>query len=85
MVRSNRNGWVISRPRSSPRLHDADLFRMLVPSDLGGLGLTIPEAVAVYERVAALDASTGWTLAILASGPVFARNLSSEAFATICQ
>jgi alkylation response protein AidB-like acyl-CoA dehydrogenase len=66
-------------------LHDADLFRMLVPGDLGGHGLTIPESVAVYERVAALDASTGWTLAILASGPVFARNLSSEAFATICR
>ena len=54
---------------------------MLVPDELGGLGLTIPESIEIIERVAALDASTGWTLAILADGPIFARHLSPEAFA----
>ena len=61
-------------------LHDADLFRMLVPTELGGLGLTIPEALEVIERVAELDASTGWTFAILAGSPLFARFLPPETY-----
>jgi len=61
-------------------LHDADLFRMLVPTEIGGHGLTIPEAIEVIERVAEQDASTGWTFAILGSSPVFARFLPSESF-----
>ncbi|MDQ1459004.1 MAG: indole-3-acetate monooxygenase [Actinomycetota bacterium] len=65
-------------------LHEADLFRMLVPETLGGLGLTIPESIAILERVAALDSSTGWALAILADGAIFARRVSPEAFTTIC-
>ncbi len=56
-------------------LHDADLFRVLVPVELGGLGLTIPQALEVMERVAEQDASTGWTYAILAGSPLFARFL----------
>ena len=35
--------------------------------------------------MAALDASTGWTLAILADGPLFARFLSADAFAEVCR
>ena len=66
-------------------LHEAGLFRILVPVELGGSGLTIPESIEVFERVAALDASTGWTLTILADGAVFARNLSREVFETICR
>jgi alkylation response protein AidB-like acyl-CoA dehydrogenase len=61
-------------------LHDADLFRVLVPTANGGLGLTIPEAIEVIERVAEQDASTGWVYAILAGGPIFARFLAPEAF-----
>ena len=64
-------------------LHDADLFRMLVPTELGGLGLTIPEALAVIERVAEQDASTGWTFAILGASPLFARFLPPATFASL--
>jgi alkylation response protein AidB-like acyl-CoA dehydrogenase len=66
-------------------LHEANLFRMLVPEDFGGIGLTIPDSIEVVVRVAELDASTGWNLAILGGGPVFARLLSPDAFATICR
>jgi alkylation response protein AidB-like acyl-CoA dehydrogenase len=45
---------------------------------LGGGGLTIPDSVEVIERVAAIDASTAWTLAILADGPLFTRRLPPE-------
>jgi alkylation response protein AidB-like acyl-CoA dehydrogenase len=65
-------------------LQDADLFRLVVPVELGGHGLTIPEATAVFERVAQLDASTGWVLVILAGGPLFARRIDPDAFADIC-
>jgi alkylation response protein AidB-like acyl-CoA dehydrogenase len=64
-------------------LHAANLFRVFVPTELGGLGLTIPEAVRVFERVSALDASTGWTLIILNSGALFARFFPEQVFATV--
>ena len=57
---------------------------MLVPVALGGSGLTLPESVEVFERVAMLDASTGWTLSILADGALFARFLAPDAYTTIC-
>jgi alkylation response protein AidB-like acyl-CoA dehydrogenase len=55
-------------------LQEARLFRLLAPVDLGGLGLTLPEAIDVIGRVSALDASTGWTLGILGDGPILARS-----------
>jgi alkylation response protein AidB-like acyl-CoA dehydrogenase len=64
-------------------LHEANLFRLLVPAELGGLGLTIPGAVRVFERVSALDASTGWVLTILNSGSLFARFFPEQVFATV--
>jgi len=71
-------------PAVADAIHEAGLFRMLIPEELGGRGLTIPESVEVLERVGALDASTGWTLAILSSGPTFARRLPPEVFAKMC-
>jgi indole-3-acetate monooxygenase len=65
-------------------LHEAGLFGVLVPEELGGHGLTIPESTEIFRRVGALDASTAWTLAILADGAIFARHLSPGAFSTIC-
>ena len=64
-------------------LHDAELFRMLAPVELGGFGLTIPEGITVIERIAEHDASTGWVFAILAGGALFARSFAPEAFASV--
>jgi alkylation response protein AidB-like acyl-CoA dehydrogenase len=64
-------------------LHEVNLFRLLVPTELGGLGLTIPGAVRVFERVSELDASTGWVLTILNSGALFARFFPEQVFATV--
>jgi alkylation response protein AidB-like acyl-CoA dehydrogenase len=66
-------------------LHESGLFRTFVPLEYGGLGLTIPEGVCVFERVSELDASTGWTLTILCSGSLFARFCAGDTFATICR
>jgi indole-3-acetate monooxygenase len=65
-------------------LRDAGLFSMLIPLEMGGLGFTIPEFIRVTERVASLDAATGWTLTILADGPLFARFLAPEVYQELC-
>ena len=64
-------------------LRGAGLFGALVPADLGGLDLTLPESIEVFRAVAEHDASTAWTLAILADGALFGRLLGREAFAEL--
>lgn len=44
-------------------LHDAKLFRMLLPHSLGGLELAPAEFIEVLEALAAADASTAWVVA----------------------
>ena len=44
-------------------LHDAGLFRMLLPVSLGGGGADIVAFNQVIETIAAADASTAWCLA----------------------
>jgi alkylation response protein AidB-like acyl-CoA dehydrogenase len=56
-------------------LEDAELFRILVPRAFGGADLTLPESLVVSERLGSFDAATAWALAIVASGPLFARFL----------
>ena len=64
-------------------LRGAGLFGALVPADLGGLDLTLPESIEVFRAVAEHDASTAWTLAILADGALFGRLLGREALAEL--
>jgi alkylation response protein AidB-like acyl-CoA dehydrogenase len=79
---SQRIGRLV--PAVFESLCDADLFRMLVPVEMGGLGFTIPETIPVIERVASLDASTGWVLAILADAALLGRFLAADAFEAMC-
>ena len=87
LVRSNaaeaeRMGQVA--PAVIDAFHDAELFSVLIPADHGGSGLTLPESVELFERVARFDASTAWTLVILADGPMLARSFADDVFAAIC-
>jgi alkylation response protein AidB-like acyl-CoA dehydrogenase len=61
-------------------LHEAGLFRILLPARLGGGDLTIPDALRVYEAAARLDASVGWNLSIWSGGPIFGHLLSRPAY-----
>jgi alkylation response protein AidB-like acyl-CoA dehydrogenase len=70
-------------PAIAEALHQAGLFRILLPQSMGGGELTIPESLRVFEAVARLDASTGWNLAICADGPVFGHFVAREAFEQI--
>lgn len=43
-------------------LHDARLFRLLLPKSVGGDELTLKQHAEVLETVASFDASTAWTM-----------------------
>lgn len=48
-------------------LHDlkrTGCFRMLLPPSHGGLGVSMPDAMPVYEALCRADASAGWTVMI---------------------
>ena len=57
-------------------LHDAGLFRMLLPRSLGGAELDPPTFVQVMETVAMADASTAWVLGQTAGCSMIAAYLS---------
>src|SRR5579871_1241060 len=63
--------------------HDAGLFRILIPRELGGADLTIPDALRLIEEVARIDASAGWNFAICGGGPIFGRYISRDGFEKI--
>jgi alkylation response protein AidB-like acyl-CoA dehydrogenase len=62
---------------------EAGLFRVLLPRDMDGGELTIPDLLRVCEEVARVDGSAGWNLAICSGGPLFGYNLSRNAFEKI--
>ena len=43
---------------------EAGLYRMLLPRELGGAELSLPEAMQVVETNARADGSTGWCLMV---------------------
>jgi indole-3-acetate monooxygenase len=60
-------------------LHEAGLFRAMLPEHFGGAGLDIAQAIPLFEEVAAADGSTGWNLAIGAGSLSFALMLDDDA------
>lgn len=61
-------------------LHDAGLFRMLLPASMGGGDLMLGEALRTFEALARLDGSAGWNLSICGGGPLFGHFLARDAF-----
>src|SRR5260370_33759120 len=62
--------------------HDAGLFRMLLPRDIGGGEVTIVDSLRLCEGGARIDASGGWNIAVLSGGTMFGPHLARSAFAT---
>ncbi len=58
--------------------HDAGLFRLMVPRELGGEGMAEYELVPIIEAVARIDASAGWNLAIGNGSLGFARGMEES-------
>lgn len=59
-------------------LHDAGLFRMMLPERFGGAALDPVQAAPVLEEIAAADGSAGWNLAIGAGNVGFLALLEDE-------
>ena len=67
VVEANRDEIARARrlpPAVAAAYLDADLYRILVPTDLGGAGLGPLEHLDMAERMAFHDASAGWNLAV---------------------
>src|SRR5438552_17715976 len=64
-------------------LHEAGLFRMLLPRSLGGAELDPPTFVQVMEEIARTDASTAWVLGQTAGCSMIAAYLEHDAAARV--
>ena len=65
------------------RLHDAGLYRMLLPRSVGGDELDLATFVAVMEIVAGADASTAWCIGQASGCALSAAYLDLDAARTI--
>lgn len=63
--------------------HEAGLFRIMLPAQMGGFNLTIAQQCEVVEQIARYDGATGWNLAIASGGPPIANYVTREAFENI--
>jgi alkylation response protein AidB-like acyl-CoA dehydrogenase len=66
-------------PEVLEALYDAKLFKLWVPRTAGGLEVSVPDALRVFETVAEADGSTGWTVMIGAGAGIFGGFLQREA------
>jgi indole-3-acetate monooxygenase len=62
-------------------LTDADLFGLMVPTDLGGLEVDVVTALEVLEEVCRADGSTGWALLANVTSSAFAGAYCGDAAA----
>jgi len=53
-------------------------FKLFVPTEFDGLGLTLPEALLLEEKIARLDSSMGWTVTLCAGAGWFVGFLDQE-------
>lgn len=52
-------------------IYDHRWFKLFVPSDLGGLEMSLPEGVRLEEELARIDGSLGWTVTLCAGANLF--------------
>jgi alkylation response protein AidB-like acyl-CoA dehydrogenase len=80
-VRDNANSMDNSGPLTPQILeyvYEAKLFKLFVPTDLGGLMLPLPEALRVFEMASWIDGSFGWLVTIGSGGGFFSATLPLE-------
>lgn len=67
-------------PEVVQAFHDTALWRVLLPHELGGYDLSIPESIEVFRAMSVHDASTGWLHAICGQGPQFGNFVTQAVF-----
>jgi alkylation response protein AidB-like acyl-CoA dehydrogenase len=65
-------------PQISDPLLREGFFRLWIPSAVGGLELSLTDALRIYEAAAAIDGSLGWAVMIGAGGGLFAAWLPAQ-------
>jgi alkylation response protein AidB-like acyl-CoA dehydrogenase len=65
-------------PQISGRLLREGFFRLWIPVSVGGLELSLVDALCIYEAAAAVDGSLGWAVMIGAGGGLFAAYLPPD-------
>lgn len=65
-------------PEMLDLIYQKKWFKLFVPKELDGLGLTLPEALLLEEKIARLDASMGWTVTLCAGAGWFVGFLDQE-------
>jgi indole-3-acetate monooxygenase len=65
-------------PQISGRLLREGFFRVWIPASVGGLELSLVDALRIYEAAAAVDGSLGWAVMIGAGGGLFAAYLPPD-------
>jgi alkylation response protein AidB-like acyl-CoA dehydrogenase len=65
-------------------IQEAELYRMLVPRELGGLQVDPLTFYQVVETLARVDGSTGWCMFIQGSAPLSVGFLQDEAAEAMC-
>lgn len=53
------------------KIYSEKWFKLFVPTELGGLGYTLPDALGMEEKLAKLDGSLGWTVTLCAGAAWF--------------
>jgi indole-3-acetate monooxygenase len=67
----------------SEALQQLGAFRLWIPARFGGLEMSLPDALRVYEAVSRLDGAAGWAVMIGAGGGLFAAYLDPQAAARL--
>lgn len=64
-------------------IYEKKWFKLFVPQQLGGLGLSVPEGVRLEEELARIDGSLGWTVTLCAGANLFVGYLDRDTAAPI--
>lgn len=59
-------------------IYEEKWFKLFVPKELDGLGLSLPQALRIEEKLARLDGSLGWTVTLCAGAGWFAGFMEEE-------
>lgn len=65
-------------PKVLEAIYKRGLFKLLVPRELGGHMLPLPEALRVFEGASRIDGSFGWLVTIGSGGGYFAASMEPE-------
>ncbi|GGM31774.1 acyl-CoA dehydrogenase [Paraliobacillus quinghaiensis] len=69
--------------RLTERLHafmtEHQLFKLIVPEEMGGKMLGLPSAVRIFQEASSIDGNFGWLVTVGSGGGMFTQNMTTQA------